>query len=187
MVRELTYLSHEPRGDSGGDERWLYLPAARKVRRIPASDRGDYFLGTDFSYEDMQSDLKFDLADYRFRRDGTAPWEGRELPVLLGDPVDERVARELGYGGFRALVDPQSWMPLHIAFSDPRGEPLKKVTVHELTRVDGLWTVLALEAVNARTGHRTRFRFSEVAYPATLPTRWFEPAALTRGLPGALR
>jgi len=187
MVRELTYLSHEPRGRAGGDERWLYLPAARKVRRIPASDRGDYFLGTDFSYEDMQSDLKFDLADYRFRADGAAPWEGRELPVLLGEPVDERVARELGYGGFRALVDPQSWMPLHIAFSDPQGEPLKEVTVQELDRVDGFWTVLALEAVNAQTGHRTRFRFSEVAYPATLPEHWFEPAALTRGLPGALR
>jgi hypothetical protein len=45
-----------------GDDRWLYLPATRKVRRIPASDRGDYFLGTDFTYEDIQSELKLPLA-----------------------------------------------------------------------------------------------------------------------------
>ena len=32
------------------DDRWLYLPALRKTRRISGSEKGDYFLGTDLTY-----------------------------------------------------------------------------------------------------------------------------------------
>src|SRR5690606_14175570 len=49
------------------DDQWLYLPAARRVRRISASDRGDYFLGTDFTYEDVKKQTKLALEDYDFK------------------------------------------------------------------------------------------------------------------------
>ena len=35
------------------DDQWLYLPGFRKVRRIPASDKEDSFVGTDFTFDDM--------------------------------------------------------------------------------------------------------------------------------------
>ena len=35
----------------GNDDQWLYLPAARKVKRIPASGKKNRFMGTDFAYE----------------------------------------------------------------------------------------------------------------------------------------
>jgi Protein of unknown function (DUF1329). len=36
------------------DDKWLYLPAMKKTRRISgSSSKTDYFMGTDFTYDDM--------------------------------------------------------------------------------------------------------------------------------------
>ncbi len=184
-VREVTFLSHDYQETGRADDRWLYLPATRKVRRIPASKRGDYFLGTDFSYEDMQSDLKFDLADYRFHREAeeTEADDGRALYTLSGEPVNDRIARELGYGGFRAVVDAETWLPMEIDFVDPEGEPLKTITIGSVRKIDGIWTALRIEARNHQTGHLTVFELSDVSYSRAVPERLFAPASLSRGLP----
>ena len=40
------------------DDKWLYLPAMKKTRRISgSSSKTDYFMGTDFTYDDHQSSL----------------------------------------------------------------------------------------------------------------------------------
>lgn len=182
-VREVTFLSHDFHDASRADDRWLYLPATRKVRRIPASKRGDYFLGTDFTYEDMQSDLKFDLADYRFRLEAQAEEGGRTLYTLSGEPVSDRVARELGYGGFQAVVDADTWMPVEIDFVDRDQEPLKTITISDVREIDGIWTALRIEARNHQTGHATLFELADVSYSRAVPARLFAPASLSRGLP----
>jgi hypothetical protein len=75
-VKEVTFLSHDRLDPTQSDDRWLFLPATRKVRRIPASDRGDYFLGTDFTYEDIQSEFKLSLSDYNFVLEDTQITDG---------------------------------------------------------------------------------------------------------------
>lgn len=45
-VKGTALLSH-------GDDQWLYLPAARRVRRISSGNRSGAFVGSEFSYEDL--------------------------------------------------------------------------------------------------------------------------------------
>jgi hypothetical protein len=52
-VRGTGYLSWEYDDQNKDDDRWLYLPALRKIRRISGSSNSDYFMGTDFTYDDM--------------------------------------------------------------------------------------------------------------------------------------
>jgi predicted RND superfamily exporter protein len=183
-VREVSFLSHDYHGPGQADERWLYLPASRKVRRIPAADRGDYFLGTDFSYEDVQSELKFDLADYEFEHVGIRNGEGGTIHRLRGRPIDETTAQELGYGSFEALIDGSNWMPLEVSFSDLEGSPLKTIVVQQVSNIQGIWTALEITAHNHQTGHRTRFAYRDIEFPESLPQRLFQPSALRRGLRG---
>ncbi len=185
-VRDVTFLSRDYRADGRADDRWLYLPATRKVRRIPAADRGDYFLGTDFTYEDIQSELKLQLSDYDFVYGGSVTVDGAELLRLSGAASSERVAGELGYGGFEALVDPASWLFREIRFHDVDGAPLKTVTVHAAVESEGIWTATDIQVVNHQTDHETRFRYREVTYPDGLPAEVFQPTALGRGLPRTL-
>lgn len=184
-VRELTFLSRDFKDNARADERWLYIPAARKVRRIPASDRGDYFLGTDFTFEDMQSDLKFDVQDYHFTLEASNGSEDNRSHLIRGQPVSRKVAKELGYGGFRAEIDVNTWFPTQIEFFDLKQAPLKTIKVSGLHKIDGVWTPQRIEAEHHRTGHHTRFDYSEIRHSNTLPETLFNPPALTRGLPKA--
>jgi hypothetical protein len=181
--RDVTFLSHDYHKPSATDERWMYLPTSRRVRRIPASQRGNSFLGTDFSYEDIQSELKFKLSDWDFQYDGQVTEEGRVLHRLKGTPKDDRTAQELGYGAFTASIDEESWMPVAIDFVDRREQPLKSIVVHAFELIDGIWTPLRIEASNLQTGHTTEFSFRDIEYQPALGDALFEPQTLSRGLP----
>lgn len=185
-VYEVTFLSRDYRAANTTDERWLYLPATRKVRRIPASDRGDYFLGTDFSYEDIQSELKLPLDDYIFAYAGETHLDGATLLKLSGTVRSPEIARELGYGGFEALVDSKTWLFREIRFRDNRDTLLKTVKVDAAREDAGIWTATNIHVMNHQTDHQTRFVYREIAYPEDLPADAFEPNALSRGLPTTL-
>jgi hypothetical protein len=185
-VREVAFLSQETIGATGAGQRWLYLPVARKARRIPAADRGDYFLGTDFSYEDMQSELKFSLTDYSFELRGTSGSGESLFYQLHGVPQSPEIARELGYGGFSAEIDARAFMPIEIRFNDLRGRPLKTVSVSDLKEINGIWTAGVIECVNHQTRHSTRFEFSEIRYLPELPMKLFQSVNLQQGIPKTL-
>jgi uncharacterized protein len=179
-IRNTTFLSHREAGAGSNGRRWLYLPATGKVRRIPASSRGDYFLGTDFTYEDIDSQLKFDLSDYRFEWPGQAPQGEADEVLIRGTPVSDSVRRELGYGGFSAAVDRATWMPRRIEFLDPRGELLKTVRVLEPRQVEGIWEPRAVAVENHQTGHSSEFRYTRTELEIDVPDEMLLPTGIDR-------
>jgi hypothetical protein len=182
-VKDVTFLSHDRLDPTESDDRWLFLPATRKVRRIPASDRGDYFLGTDFTYEDIQSEFKLALSDYHFVLEDTQITDGGTVYVLSGKPRSDAIARELGYGGFRARVNGSNWLFHEVEFLDLDGERLKTVTIHSAEDFDGVWCATDIEVINHQTSHETRFVYQDVDYDTALPAGLFEANTLNRGLP----
>lgn len=183
-TRDVSFLSHDYEASEASAERWMFLPASRKVRRIPAAQRGKSFLGTDFSYEDIQSELKFKSSDWTFSYSGRQFDDGRVQHRLTGIPRTTRISRELGYGGFDAIIDEKSWMPIHIEFVDPRQRLFKTIDVHSIEQVSGFWTPQSITAINHQTGHTTEFSFRDVGYFESLDKRLFEPQLLARGLDG---
>jgi hypothetical protein len=164
------------------DDRWLYLPAARKVRRISATDRGESFLGTDLSYEDVKLETKLGLDDYRWATLGEEPVDGRRCLLLEGVPVDEKTARELGYGRVLLRVDAEIWLVRMAEYWDPAGRRLKTARLGDVRLVDGIWTVHRVEVENVVSGHRTNLSFHEVDYASPVDDDLFTERALARGL-----
>ncbi|MCK5760788.1 MAG: outer membrane lipoprotein-sorting protein, partial [Candidatus Delongbacteria bacterium] len=39
--------------DDKADDQWIYLPALKKVKRISSDSKSDYFMGSDFTYDDL--------------------------------------------------------------------------------------------------------------------------------------
>jgi predicted RND superfamily exporter protein len=181
-VKDTAFLTYDYAESEKDDDQWLYLPAARKIRRISASDRGDYFLGTDFSYEDIKNENKPSLSDYAYKRLGTEIVAGTECIVIEGTPVSEQVARQLGYGRVLIRVDPKIWMARKTEFWDIKGNALKTIEVNDIRLIDAIWTSHELYAENHKTGHKTRFTFSEIDYEAEVKDVWFETRQMQRGL-----
>lgn len=164
------------------DDQWLYVPALRKVRRVSAADRGDYFLGTDFTYEDTKLDGKLEPRDYSFEIMGQEELDGQAVYRLKATPKTEKIAEELGYSRFECWIDPSNWMMLRAEFWDGKGQPLKTLTVGDIRKVDGIWTRHYMSILNRQTGHRTEYFVSNVDYSQSVDDAMFTTRAMKRGL-----
>jgi len=181
-IRGTAFLTYDYPDPDRDDDQWLYLPALRKTRRISAGDRGDYFLGTDFTYEDIKLENRMGKADYHWETLGTDTVDGHKVYLLQGIPVDEETAEELGYGKVLSYIDPEIWISRKGEYWDERMNRLKTIRVKEIRKVNGIWTAHRLEAENHKTGHRTLFEFSNVNYEEQVSDRLFTEQALRRGI-----
>ena len=181
-VKDTAFLTYDYPQAAEDDDQWLYLPAMRKVRRISASDRGDYFLGTDFTYEDIKLETRVSIKDYTRKTIGEDEVEGHHCYVVEALPVNAATAKELGYGRVEQCVDDKIWMVRRSRFWDTRGKLLKTIHSRDIRQVQGIWTQHRLEVENHRSGHRTVFTFSEVDYEQGVSDGMFTQQAIRRGL-----
>jgi len=181
-IKKTAFLTFDYPEAEKDDDQWLYLPAMRKVRRISASDRGDYFLGTDFTYEDIKKESKVTLEDYTRKTLREEDLNGNPTYVLKATPVNDEVAEELGYGKVIKWIDKNIWMSRKSEFYDVRGKPLKTIYTEDIKKVDGIWTAHRLKVDNHKTGHKTLFIFSDVIYDKEVRDDFFTQRALRRGL-----
>jgi outer membrane lipoprotein-sorting protein len=181
-VEGTAFLTFHYLEEKRDDVQWLYLPSLRKVRRISAADRGEAFLGTDFTYDDMKRESKVSLTDYAWKTLSEDSIDGHRCYMLEGIPVNRDIAKELGYGRVVSWVDTEIWMVRKTDFWDVRGEPLKSSFVRDIRPVQGIWTAHELEAHNHKTGHHTVFTFSDVDYGSKIDDDLFTERTLLRGL-----
>ena len=78
------------------DDKWLYLPAMKKTRRISgSSSKTDYFMGTDFTYDDMGHRNTDEDTHTLLREetiDGQACWVLQSVPNTTGEIYTRRVS-----------------------------------------------------------------------------------------------
>lgn len=180
-LKDTAFLTYDYPEADRDDDQWLYLPAMRKVRRISAAHRGDGFLGTDFTYEDIKKGSKVGIKEHTWRTTGEEEVDGHHCYVVDSLPISEKIGKELGYSRVVLWIDSKIWMIRKSAFWDIRGNPLKIVHAREIREVQGIWTVHRLEAENYKTGHKTVFTFSEVDYQSGVDDHIFTQRALLHG------
>ena len=179
-VRKTAFLTYDyPQAE---DDQWLYLPAMRKVRRISSSDRGDYFLGTDFTYEDIKKESKVSIEDYHWKTVGEETIDGHHSYVVEAIPINDNVAQELGYSKVIYHVDSNIWMVRQSDHWDIRGNALKTINIRDIRLVQDIWSAHILEVNNHKTGHHTRFLFSDIDYSTEVTDEIFTQQSLRRGL-----
>ena len=181
-IKNTGFLIWDAKEADTEDLQWLYLPTLRKARRISTADRGDYFLGTDFTYEDIKLDGKLEPLDYDFELLGKQVVAGNELYHLKSIPKSTEIAKELGYSRVDIWINPKDWMIRKSDFWDVKGVLLKSLEVAKVVQIEGIWSRMDLTMTNHKTGHKTHFVFSEVDYTTAIDDQYFTRSALVRGL-----
>lgn len=180
-IASTAFLSHDNRGKP--DQTWLFLPATERVRRIPSSQRSEAFLGTDLSYGDLRDNFRFSPEDWVFSGGETRQHKGQPYIWLTGRAKSPAIARETGYGAFRALVDPATLFPVLTEFDDREGKPLKRVEISSVEKVGTTWTAMRFAATNLVTGHRTEVHFTDMRQVAGLKPAMLSADRLPDGPP----
>lgn len=155
------------------DDKWLYMPALRRVRRISGSSNNDYFMGTDFTYDDM-GDRNVDEDSHTFIReektDGIDCWVVESIP--LGE--DELYTKKNLWVRKDALVT------IKTEYFDKNGL-MKIFRVTGLEKISGFWTVTKMEMENIVEEHKTEMEIKNTRYNENLKDSLFKVAAISKG------
>lgn len=147
------------------DDRWIFIPAIKLVRRIAADDKRSSFIGSDFTYEDVSGRSVDDETHALLRTEEMA---GRAAYVIESKPKAQAdYVRRLSW------IDQQHELPLKEEYFDARDEKVRVFTANEIEQVDGHWTVTARTMKNLQTGHRTQTHFTNIKYDVGLKQNLF--------------
>lgn len=157
------------------DDQWIYLPALDRVRRIAASEGDQSFMGTDFTYDDLET-REVDEDTHELLREET--FAGRETYVVESVPKDPSSSQ---YSRRIQWVAKDIWVPLKVEFYDADDELLKTLTVEELEEVQGIWTPMTSVMENVQSGHSTRLEVEQTRYNENLNPSLFSTNFLRTG------
>jgi hypothetical protein len=120
------------------DDQWLYMPATKKMQRIASGSKKNYFMGTDFTYEDMESE-DIENFNYSVLKTETLTVDGKEWLcwVIESVPANKEKQRESGYSRRILWIDQTHFVTLKVEFFDRRNRPVKTQTVYDLENVTG--------------------------------------------------
>jgi len=172
-VTGVGYLSFVYDAEGKDDDRWLYMPALKKSRRISGSSGGDYFMGTDFTYDDM-SGHKTD--DYEHKLLGTENQDGKTCWKIESTPKQKS-----SYSKFVSWVDQESLLQTKAEFYDKQGALLKVLTVSEIEKINGFWTAKKMEMVNMQKKHTTVLLTKKIEFNKDIPDSFFRVSSLESG------
>ena len=142
------------------DDRWIFMPAIKLVRRIAADDKRSSFVGSDFTYEDVSGRVVEDETHTLLRQEEIA---GRVVFVIESKPkVKANFMRRVSW------IDQAHGLPLKEEFFDARDEKVRVFTANRIELVDGHWTITERTMENLQTGHSSKASFDEIKYDIDL-------------------
>ena len=133
----------------GDDDQWLFMPSMRRTRRISAHNRSGSFMGSEFTYEDFNSQ-ELEAYRYKFLRDTRV--KGRPVWVLEQVPIKHKS----GYSRMECWYDQEYMNPLQIKYYDRKGKLLKVALFKDYKRYRGsYWRSNRVIMTNKQTGKKT--------------------------------
>ncbi len=126
-VRDTTLLTYDY--DEKDDDIWLYLPALKKIKRILSSNKTDYFMGSDFTYEDMEN---LDLVNWTYKLTGSETIDGVDCYVLEEAPNNDEEAKDSGYTKRVSWIAKSDFIPRRIEFYDKKKRLSKRMGFEDI-------------------------------------------------------
>jgi outer membrane lipoprotein-sorting protein len=173
-VKNTAFMNFTYNEEGKNDDQWLYLPALKKVKRISNSNKDNDFMGSDFTYEDMEKrsperDAHTLLA--------TEMFNGEEVWLLEAVPVEEEQ-----YSKKIAWISKDKLSPLKIDFYDEDEELLKTLTIKEIKKIDGFWIVKGQEMYNHQKNHTTKIDLTNIVINSGVLPSKFTQREMQKGL-----
>lgn len=165
-VKGTAVLSHA--SPEGEDEQWLFLPSARRTKRISAANRTGAFAGSEFSFEDLTGN---DSRKYGWRY---LAEEGSTV-TLEASPQDAASA----YSKRLLHIDATEMRISSIDFFDRRGEKLKTLSYSDYKQLnEKFWRSHTWSMKNLQTGKATTIHFTSMKLGSGLSVADFAPGKL---------
>ncbi len=185
-VKNTAYMSFDFDDNNKEDDSWLYLPALKKVKRIASSDKSGAFMGSDFSYSDINGitikDWDYTFIKESFLVDGIDTWVVQGLPKA---DKKNKILDETGYLKSLTWVRKDNFMLVKAKYWVKKGRKIKYLKVEEIKKTDNIWTPYKMTmttTVKGKIEHTSLLKFSNVKYNTEIDDSYFTTRNMERGL-----
>jgi outer membrane lipoprotein-sorting protein len=179
-VRDVAFHIENPHEALGAeDSQWMYLPVSRQTRRISTTDKRGAFMGSDYSYADLD---KIRANDYRQTLVAEENIAGRDCYVIERAPASAQVLAKTGYNMLKVWIDKKNLLVMRQDFFDVKGVMFKQMRTLKVETVDQIDSITLSETEDFIAGTRSQLRFNQLQYNVELDDRLFTQTAIKRGL-----
>lgn len=185
-IRGTAYLNFDWDNQDRDDDSWLYLPALQRVKRIASSDTSDSFLGSDFTYADING-YELDWYDYTFVNESETI-DGTEVWVVEAAPKTEfkdKAEDATGYSKMQSWIRKDNFVQIRAQVWELKGNKIKYFNSSEIELIDDIWTTKRLQVITTRNGrqeHASVLQINSINYNVDVDDSSFTTEYMQRGL-----
>jgi outer membrane lipoprotein-sorting protein len=174
-VKNTSFMSWTYDDESKSDDQWIYLPALKKTKRISSDSKSDFFMGSDFTYDDL-GDRKLDDDTHELLDVETI--DGVDYYLVESTPKDE----DYMYSKTKTWIRKDHFIGLKKEFYDEDEELLKILKIKKFEEISGFLVITNSEMENVQKNHRTTMELSDVEINTNIPASKFSERMMTRGM-----
>lgn len=172
-VKDTRFLQVE--NDGRPNDKWIYLPALRTTRRIASAEGDKSFMGTDATYDDMET-REVDVDNHELiGEEKVGSYDCYKVKSVAKDPADSQYGYRISY------IDKNSFVPVKVEMFDKHEEPCKVLTVESLKQQDGYWIPFTSLMVDLQSGHSTRLSILQIQLDKPISSKLFSTSFLKTG------
>jgi len=157
------------------DDQWIYLPALKRVKRISSDSKSDYFMGSDFTYDDL-GDRHPSSDTHKLLREEEI--DGEMCYVVESTPKEE----EYMYSKTITWIVKDKWIGKKKEFYDEDDELLKTLTVKESVTLKDVIVITISEMHNVQSDHKTIMKLENVQVNTGVSDNKFTERMMKRGM-----
>ncbi len=180
-VRNTAFLTYDYDNTNKDDDQWLYLPALKKVKRIPVANKSASFMGSDFSYFDM-TDRNLEEYDFKFLKDTKV--DKYDAWMIEATLRTAKVVKKSGYSKTIVTVRKDNYVVVHSIGFLTNGKK-KFFNVNELHLYNGIWVANEITMATKKGKnivHKTVLKFSRIKLNQPINNSMFTTRRLEKGL-----
>jgi outer membrane lipoprotein-sorting protein len=159
--------------DKKDDEMRMWLPAFKKVRRISSKKKGDAFMGSDLSYEDLTNRI---ISENEYKRLDDEIIDGKECYVI---EVRPNKSIESSYKKHISWIEKSTFMGIKEESYDKR-EELKKEKRYEFEKMKEYYLMKRVFVKDVQKNHSTEVIFSDIKVDTGIDSKLFQEKNLKR-------
>jgi outer membrane lipoprotein-sorting protein len=162
------------------DDVWIYLPALRKTRRVVSTQRAQSFMGSEFSYGDLNIPS---LDDFDYTLVKEEPMGGEPTYVIDLVPKTKEIAEAEGYSKKTYWVSKAKMAVVRGLYYDKDGKLLKELIAQDIKLLDPKnkrYRAMHMEMINKQNGRKSVFETKKVTFSPTTKDDYFTTAYLER-------
>ncbi len=173
-IKNTSFMSWSYDSDQS-DDQWIYLPALKKTKRISSDSKSDYFMGSDFTYDDL-GDRKLEDDTHKLLREETM--NGKECYVVESLSKDE----DYMYSKTKTWIDKSNFIGVKKEFYDEDEDLLKILSIKEVKEISGYLVIVNSEMKNIQKNHKTTMVLGNVQINTGISASKFTERIMMRGL-----